>query len=367
MILFTNKERESEDLKLIYSKLVSNLTKDVEVIQVVYHYPCSDGVAAMLATASWFDNTEDIQGKVDMRFIQANYNKPLSEPLDKGEKSIVIIVDFSIPPEELIKIDAKLVIVLDHHKSAVDSYKETKIHFPDNKFLILFSADNSASSAGLAYRLFRDSYPDDVVKTAHSSLIHDIESRDLWKLDESKTIPHTHMFMNSLVSELKNDPRPNERIFSDFEEGMFDNLSHEYIIEQYETAVTYHNNSVATIAKGAIVRILDKLELYDNSKSLTQILNPLRNLEYAIVNCPGQFSSDVGSVLNTELGVDIAILWYLDNSGKAKVSLRSRPGHGKDLGLLKFAKFYGGGGHEDACGFVTTFDNLSSLYLKNFI
>ena len=328
MILFTNKERESEALTFIYNELVRNLTKDIEVIQVVYHYPCSDGVAAMLTTASWFDNTNDIQGNVEMRFIQANYNKPLSEPLNKGEKSIVIIVDFSLPPEELTKIDAKLEVVMDHHKSAVDSYKETKIHFPDSKFLILFSEDNSASGAGLAYRLFRDTYSEDVVKSTYSSLIHDIESRDLWKLDESKTIPHTHMFMNSLVSELKNDPRPNETIFSDFEGAMFDNLSHECITDQYETAVTYHNNSVATIAKGATVRILDKIELYDNSKSLTQLLNPLRNLEYAIVNCPGQFSSDVGNVLNTEYAVDISILWYLDGSGKARVSLICRPDRG---------------------------------------
>jgi nanoRNase/pAp phosphatase (c-di-AMP/oligoRNAs hydrolase) len=65
------------------------------------------------------------------------------------------------------------------------------------------------------------------------------------------------------------------------------------------------------------------------------------------INAPAEYASDIGSLLAIKSGTYGAV-WTYWGAGKYQVSLRSVG----DFDVSKIAKYYGGGGHRNAAGFI---------------
>ncbi len=142
----------------------------VKMKTVIYHGNCYDGVTAAWVCHKALDPAFEGMNS-DVEYIPINYSDPPPNVIDRD----VIIVDFSFkrPVLEGMKAVAKSLIVLDHHKSAMEDLKDLPYaHF-----------DMEKSGAGLAWDHF---FPG----SGRPDLVNYIEDRDLWrfKLPSSKEI-----------------------------------------------------------------------------------------------------------------------------------------------------------------------------------
>ncbi len=96
-------------------------------------------------------------------------------------------------------------------------------------------------------------------------------------------------------------------------------------------------------AISSYVQMLSK-EISDSANKVI-----LSGIKAWAVNAPRFIRSELGNLLATKTkGIDVGIVWYMENNGDIQVSLRS---NGKvDVGLL--AEKFDGGGHERASGFI---------------
>jgi oligoribonuclease NrnB/cAMP/cGMP phosphodiesterase (DHH superfamily) len=128
----------------------------------VLHHNDADGRCA----AFWVKQAvEDKKLKKDfyfLKFYEMDYNKPV--PFDEIKKDeTVLIVDFSIKPDEMDKLLEKTsnVYWIDHHISAIKDYKDYKnidkikgIRYSDSEYLV--------SGAGLVYLYFYEELSDKI-------------------------------------------------------------------------------------------------------------------------------------------------------------------------------------------------------------
>ena len=270
-----------------------------EVNLVLYHANCADGFGA--AYAAW-----------SLLGSSAEY-RPVSHgntiPNVAGKK--VAILDFSYKNKDLkkmIKLSDNL-IVIDHHKSAMEDLKGI-----DNaKF------DMSKSGAMLAWEWFRSG--EKVPK-----LIAYIQDRDLWKweLQDSKE------FSTGL-----------NMIPFDFHEyhKLLDQSNFDKVVRQGGDILSYVELASSRAASYAGDRVYNGLQV-------------------KVVNS-SQWISEIGSILSPHC--DFAMIWnysHLDDA--VRVSLRSFHDH---IDVSKIALSLGGGGHKKASGFKLTGEkNVEHLF-----
>ena len=255
---------------------------------VIYHGNCTDGFGA--AYAAWKllgDRAE---------YHAAKYGE--SPPDVKGKN--VVIVDFSYDnatTKRMIK-DAKGLIVIDHHKSAmVELHDISCTHF-----------DMNHSGAMLAWKFFHPG------KDAPRMIKH-IEDRDLWKWE----IPYSKEFSAAF------DMVP--FTFEDFD-LFLDDSAVDNAQERGAYILAYSKTVISKIAKHAAPRKIDGKDVL-------------------VVNSP-HWMSEIGNALSTRC--DYALIWYYDHTTRqVKVSLRA---HHDDADVSEVAKRFGGGGHRKAAGFA---------------
>lgn len=80
-----------------------------------------------------------------------------------------------------------------------------------------------------------------------------------------------------------------------------------------------------------------------------------RSIQGLACNCPAHLTSDVGHELATQSGT-FGLCWFQDSEGKVRCSLRSNGNYN----VSAIAKVFGGGGHKNAAGFVTSMESLQS-------
>ena len=254
---------------------------------VIYHGNCTDGFGA--AYAAWKllgDRAE---------YHAAKYGEP---PPDVAGKN-VLVVDFSYDnatTKRLIK-DAKGLLVLDHHKSAM-----VELHDIDCTHV-----DMNHSGAMLAWTFFHPG------KEAPRMIKH-IEDRDLWKWE----IPYSKEFAAAF-----------DMVPFDFEEfdKYLDDSAVDNAQERGAYILAYSKNVISKIAKNAAPRKIDGKDVL-------------------VVNS-SHWMSEIGNSLSTRC--DYALIWYYDHGTRqVKASLRA---HHEDADVSEVAKRYGGGGHRKAAGF----------------
>jgi len=284
---------------------------------IIYHAHCNDGFGA--AWAAW--KALKATGLVELH--AASYGKePPYELINAGIN--VHILDFSYPPHQFLNICsmAKTVTMLDHHKTAIESYAdhEALVDTPNNAKIIF---DTNYSGAMLAWNYYHP-------LKQPPRIIEHIQDRDLWlfKLAGTKEV---HLNLNTLAKELL----------------VWDKL----IDDTNQSGFAFKE----LVAGGAAIK-----RYYDNmiQNILAVCKRPIaiNGIEGLSCNCPGALASDLGHELANESG-NYGMTWELLKDGNVKCSLRSNG----DFDVSGIAKQFGGGGHKNAAGFVITKDQLALL------
>jgi uncharacterized protein len=252
----------------------------------IYHADCADGFGAALVVYS-------LHGDL-CEYIPAHYG---DSPPDVTGKD-VIIVDFSFKRMTLLnmKVQAKSLIVLDHHKTAESELK--------NLAFCKFDMDRSGAVMAWEYLFPGKDIP---------MLLRYIEDRDLWRwsLGHSKAVS---AYLSSI-----------ERDFAIWEQLLCDSylLS---CIRKGESILGYQDQCVKRALSAEPLRM--KICGYDV---------PALNVTHLI-------SETIGRLAEGEpFGVG-----YFDTSTHRIFSLRSCDG---SVDVSEVAKRMGGGGHERAAGF----------------
>lgn len=271
-------------------KITRKPTKDIVVI---YHGDCSDGFGG--AWVAW----KKFQKRAD--YIGAFHGDEPSAGLIGKE---VYFIDFVYPKPimEQLKKTVKKMVIIDHHKTAMDV-----LDLADEK---LFNIKHSG--AVLSWNYF---YPDKSIP----SLLKYIEDRDLWfwKLDKSR------------------------EVLAYFDLFIFDFKIWDDIISKLDSNKVKKKEFVAN---GTLL-----MRQWNNLCG--NMLNDAAKVEFEgyriyCINTTHIFSSDLGNLLSEKLP-PMAIAWHQGSDGNFGVSLRSDG----TLDVSEIAKKYGGGGHKAAAGF----------------
>lgn len=261
-------------------------------IIIIYHGECPDGFGGAWAAWKKFGAKAAYIGAKD----RVNPPKGL-----RGKE--VYFIDWVYPVETMAKImkDAKKVVALDHHVTAKEATEMANEH--------RYSLNHSG--AVLAWKYFHPQEP-------LPKLLAHIEDMDLWqwRLPKSKEV----------VAELEMHP---------FELREWDKH-----IRAFEDA----SKRKLIIEKGALLLDYQSGLIDQAASKASPVLFEGRRVLAA--NSP-LFHSELGSLL-CEKKPPFAIVWWMSDGGKTRVSLRSRNG----FDVSKLAAKYGGGGHKAASGFT---------------
>jgi oligoribonuclease NrnB/cAMP/cGMP phosphodiesterase (DHH superfamily) len=295
---------------------------------VFYHDHCTDGYgAAWAAWSSLGDKAEYVPVRYDQVKTLNDLGNLTKNPLTA--ESTVYVLDFSFPLEvmdELARL-CKHVVWLDHHKTAFEMLlgQVTTERFTLINEKQTYILDNSMSGALLAWHYFNpNTTPEEV-----PYIIQHIDDRDRWqfKLPASKAV-HTWLATHKPWSFEK---------FSD-------------LVWNFEMLSDYRDTAVAV--GNAILSSQEQ-----QTKSLAH--------KYRKCNVAGNQGFAVNSsVYASELGHELAnasgtfgMVYFVDSGNRIGVSLRSNG----EYDVSAIAKQFGGGGHRNAAGFSTTFEQLQEF------
>ena len=280
-------------------------SKTKQSVYVLFHGGgCFDGFGAAYSAWKAFKDKPNFS----VKYVPVNYYQPIPVPEEELKTTIIYVVDFSYPREELLRVKALAqdILVLDHHKTAQK----------DLEGLDFAQFNMDKSGAMLSWEHFHPTTP-------APRLIQYIQDRDLWTwgLESSKEV-------NAVLQSLNLD---------NVEEG-FKNL------QEYEERL--ENQLKETIAEGtAVLRSVNKSVLLSIQRSLCWM--DIAGFNVPVVNT-NLLESEIGNkLLDLYPEADFSATYFDDGKGEEKWSLR---GKGKvDLGAI--AKTFNGGGHRDAAGF----------------
>lgn len=289
----------------------------------IYHGNCADGFGA-----AWV--VRKALGEDAVEFFAATHQRP--PPPVEGRN--VLIVDFSYkrPVMEKILNQARAVVVLDHHKSAIEDLDGlfTKIN-PMPWDLICSGVPSKGavfdiyrSGAGITWDFF---FP----QTTRPSLINHIEDRDLWVFN----LPGTREIQANLFSH-------------PYDFGAWDIIA--VLLEEEDLKKKF-------IIEGEAI---ERKHFKDIKELLEVVTRPMKIGGYAVpvANLPYTMVSDAGQALCKDHPFAAC---YYDSPDGRNFSLRSEKEGGIDVS--KIAEKYGGGGHENAAGFRVTYKQAREFEL----
>lgn len=282
----------------------------------IYHGNCADGFGAAWAVWKAHPNWE---------FYAGVHQDP---PPDVSGRDVVM-VDFSYkrPVIEAMLESAERILILDHHKSAMEDLNG--LSHP--KLTCIF--DMERSGAGIAWDYYHAPHP-------RPKLINHIEDRDLWRF----ALPDTREIQATVFS-------------YPYDFKVWDWLMLEAGLDQLrlegQAIERKHHKDIAELVQ-AVTRPM----------VIGGYMVPMANLPYTL-------TSDAGHLLCGQVGfhgkhdkafsgehTHLFAGCYWDTPEGRVFSLRSRD-DGADVGEI--AKQYGGGGHKHASGFRVPFDELQQF------
>lgn len=288
---------------------IVNSLRDHKMV-IVYHAHCADGVGAAWAASCEFSYAE---------VIPAGYQKELSEEfLQSITNAVVLIVDFSFDADNMRRIceKAKYVELLDHHVTALQKLVDFKAENFD-----MSSCKIERSGCGIVWEWLHGNEP-------MPPLLAHVEDRDLWLFK----LPDTKQVMAGFFSyEMKLD--------------VFDHYAYrtEPLKAAGEVALRIEQKHINSIIKQC-------------KREVT-----IGDYKIALVNCNGMFASELGSQLATEY--QIVVTYFDDEDHARKFSLRSKG----NINVSNICKYFGGGGHKNAAGFVAASCESSIPDLLTFL
>ena len=263
----------------------------------IYHANCADGFGAAWVVRKALGDISAF----DIDFHPGTYQNP---PPDVAGKDVVI-VDFSYKRPVLIEMAqmANSILIIDHHKSAIDDL----IELPSN---VIAKFDMNHSGAMLTWEHF---FPGQVPPPL---LLH-IEDRDLWRFA------------------LQNTREIQANVFS-----------YPYDFQVWDTLM-----AMAPTALVVGGEAIERKHLKDIRELLGVMTREMMigGFQVLAANLPYTMSSDAGHELAK--GRPFAACYWFTKEGVC-FSLRSSD---EGLDVSEIAKQYGGGGHRNAAGFRVSF------------
>ena len=292
---------------------------------IVFHYPCQDGLGS--GFVAWL--AHKLSGNPIPELYPIAHG--VSIDISRLDSKRVLFCDYSPKLDVLNQIElvATQIVVLDHHISAQRDL-ETKSY-------AIF--DMERSGVGITWDYFFPKRQD--IPLTEGALgcmpfrqdiplfLAMIQDRDLWtwKIEGSKEFCSGFFTSCSAI-----DSYNFLELFELFEELYYDPNKIKYYIILGSVLEKSTARKVQSIAKGA----LKKIVIYQGKR-------------VCIVNCTGEFVSELGNVISSSQEVDYAVLWKHNAvTNEYYVSLRST-GTKADVSII--ASSFGGGGHANAAGF----------------
>lgn len=282
---------------------------------VIYHDNCQDGFGAAFA---FYKHGQQFDR--EYLFVPGQYGKPLPEVV---EGAIVYLADFSykLPQMKELLEKAAAVVLLDHHKSAIDEL----ILGPDN--LVghpKFSCDKCTTEWSGAAICWDYLFPQQLLPL----MIRHISDRDCWKFE----LDWTEEFCEYLFSK-PYDFRAWDEVFTE------DFTNEELYLE------------VCKIGEGMLSAKNKMTQEIRNSAMMTGVIG---GVPMPITNASYHFASGLGDL--NKRTFDASASYFINKDGEVVFSLRSA-----QMDVQEIAKLYGGGGHKNAAGFKTTFKELMNI------
>lgn len=159
---------------------------------VLYHYPCPDGAFAALAAHLFFSSAS----LPALFFPNTVYNPITTQQLPLAEISDVYLLDFVGPSGFVQEISSKVsrVVVLDHHKTAVERLCGENCSVGDNVLRVI---DVTRSGATIAFDYFKERVGCELALSQFDRvrrLFEYIEDGDLWRW----SLPNSKAFNSGL-------------------------------------------------------------------------------------------------------------------------------------------------------------------------
>eukprot|EP00742_Colponemidia_sp_Colp-10_P009832 GILJ01010757.1.p1 GENE.GILJ01010757.1~~GILJ01010757.1.p1 ORF type:complete len:331 (-),score=56.65 GILJ01010757.1:252-1244(-) len=311
-------------------------------VYLLYHFPCPDGVFALLAAHLYFKERQPSESIhfVPMKVFEKH---DASDIKYGGAEDVVYLLDFTGGPGFMFELAkrVKKVIVLDHHKTAIDAVERAREtgEIPENMELHL-RLDRSGATAALDYFENLHGGPlltDEQIWSRVKTLFSFVEDADLWKWQ----LPDSKLFHGGLGQlGLRYDATENGAIFDQLLE-----LDPNAVIEKGRE----NNDEKAT----AISEFLD--QSYVVHLGGIEDGRPKFGTVLAVKTTRPELRSQLGHDLAMKSEAagyrGIGCVVYQESmmaaENRLKVSLRSLP----EEDTTVISEHYGGGGHKNASSF----------------
>lgn len=283
---------------------------------VVYHGPgCMDGMAAAWCMWQMFgENAEYVVGRYQSDDI-----------IDFADRD-VYLCDFSYSRTclaEIVLPHANNVVMLDHHKSAIEDVWDLPGIF-ENFDMSRCTIENSG--AMIAWYYFVEKRCNGKSLVGPPPLLKYIQDRDLWKFEYEQTRP-----ISAALFSYDLDYQSIGKFMNLTERGLH------RLVAEGKTLDRAHLKECRTLLKIA-------------SRLIQLPVGPsdCDTLIAMAVNCPPQYSSDIGNMIAQENCFGVT---YYDSKEHREFSLRSARENPNHVDVSLIAKVFGGGGHKHAAGF----------------
>ncbi|XP_027357338.1 uncharacterized protein LOC113866734 [Abrus precatorius] len=313
---------------------------------ILYHYPCPDGAFAALAAHLYFKATSLFP---PLFFPNTVYNPLRAEDLPLNEISDLYLLDFVGPTGFVREISTKVprVIVLDHHKTALDKLgSEASLGGNVDKIV-----DMERSGATIAFDYFKEKLVSADVVVKHPSVLNEIErvrqlfqyieDGDLWRwrLQNSKAFSSGLKDLN-IEFDAKKNPSLFDQLLS---------LDLDTVISKGMRSLS-HKQKLIDDCLGKSYKIALGNGAYGHCLAV--------NADTAL----SELRSELGHQLATKsqkmklrgIGAVVYKVQELENDQRLKISLRSV----ENEDTTPISQEFGGGGHRNASSFMLIADEF---------
>lgn len=317
---------------------------------VMFHANCTDGTFA--AYAHWSSKaTPD-----DSIYYPVSYGPKWADVLKKLKSDVpdlidrrVFILDFSYPPQAVLELGrlTKAVILLDHHKSAMEQYRSyaalentdtvLKIALSSN-ILVYFDLDHSGAVITYQYLFGAD--------VELPKWYEWVQDRDLWRFD----LEDTSDFAAGIRFYMGSTP--------------FDHPDHFAALDSVLTDIP------DIMIKGRVVESVRNVRI---SKHLAQSINtvvitsscPEPDTRYRVgfKNADYDLASDLAQQLLAHHDLDMVVIYSITSRNTVGCSVRSI----KTVDSSFFSLHHGGGGHPQANGCEISMGELLTYLQEDIV
>ena len=307
-------------------------------ITIFAHSHCTDGLVA----ASIMKYSLQMQHNVKPEVIFVSYGKE-QEAIEKAnidQETTVYCVDFAFNREltlELCKL-AKLVYVLDHHKTANENLHDLKTHY---NFYFIYDVNKSGASIARDYckqHLNLYSHIKLNQKEILNKVVNMVEDRDLWLFK----LPMTKEFAEYIFAYMQ--PNDIDKMSIILFKYSFDNLKE--ICKLGETIMNYKDNIIEKKLKSYVPVYFhaNNTKLLIINETQPDLVSQLGNELCKKYNVPVCLYNISGSESSNELSVALSFR-SMDNLEPVDV----------------IARLFSGGGHRNAAAGSTKLENFVKI------